>query len=283
MKRAILDTSTGCLDYFENPYDIKIIRFAIYFGEERYVDGVDLKAEGFYKRLKEEPESIPQSSQPSPGELLELFEGLIEEGYEEAIVTTISRHLSGVYNGILTVSKILEDRIKIHLFDTKTVCFPEGFYALEAARMTEEGKSVEEIFSHFENLQKNTKIYFAVDNLKYLVKNGRLSGASGFVANVFQIKPLLQVQPTGLIEVVEKIRTTRKALKRVAEKFVEESTGRKYHAYLVYTGNPDLKDYLKDEIHTLAGITDLVEIPCTPIVGCHVGGDAIGIGVFYED
>lgn len=283
MKRAILDTSTGCLDYYENPYDIKIIRFSIFFGEEKYIDGIELTAEDFYKRLHDQPEIIPQTSQPSPGELLELFEGLIEEGYDEAIVTTISRHFSGVYNGILTVSKILEDKIKIHLFDTKNVCFPEGFYALEAARMTQEGRSVEEIFSHFEEMQKNTTIYFAVDNLKYLVKNGRLSGASGFVANVLQIKPLLQVQPSGIIEAVEKIRTTKKALTRVAEKFVNESKGRKYHAYLVYTGNAELKDYLKQQLLLLGDVSGLLEIPCSPIVGCHVGGDAIGIGVFYEE
>lgn len=283
MKRIILDTSTGCLDYVDHPYDIRIIRLAVYFGENRYTDGLDMKAPEFYQRLKDEPDVIPQTSQPSPGELLELFEGLIEEGYEEAIVTTISSHLSGTYNGIVTISKILEDKIKIHLFDTKTVCFPEGLYALEAARLTQEGKSVEEIFEAFREMQKRTTIYFAVDNLKYLVKNGRLSGASGFVANVFQIKPLLQVQPSGVIEAVEKIRTTKKALVRVAEKFASETKGRKYRAFLVYTGNAELKEFLKEEIKNLAGVEGLMEIPCTPIVGCHVGGDAIGIGVFYED
>lgn len=283
MKRIILDTSTGCLDYVEHPYDIRIIRLALYFGTERYIDGLDMKAPEFFQRIKDEPNIIPQTSQPSPGELLELFEGLIEEGFDEAIVTTISSHLSGVYNGISTVAKILEDRIKIHIFDTKNVCFPEGFYAIEAARLTEEGKSVEEIFDYFEKLREKTKIFFAVDNLKYLVKNGRLSGASGFVANVLQIKPLLQVQPSGIIEAVEKIRTTRKALARVAEKFHEETEGRKFRAFLVYTGNAELKEYLKEEVKERTGITDMMEIPCTPIVGCHVGGDAIGIGVFFED
>ena len=283
MKRIILDTSTGCLDYVKHPYDIRIIRLAVYFGDKKYIDAVDMKVDEFFQRLKDEPDAIPQTSQPSPGELLELFEGLIDEGYDEAIVTTISSHLSGTYNGLITVSKILEDRMKIHVYDTRTVCFPEGYYALEAARLTEEGKTVEEIFAYFEELRKKTTIYFAVDNLKYLVKNGRLSGASGFVANVFQIKPLLQVQPSGIIEAVEKIRTTRKALTRVAEKFTNEVKDRKYKAFLVYTGNAELKEFLKEEIKRLAGIEGLMEIPCTPIVGCHVGGDAIGIGVCYED
>lgn len=283
MKRIILDTSTGCLDYVKHPYDIRIVRLSVYFGDEKYIDGIDMLADEFYKRLNEEPDIIPQTSQPSPGELLDLFEGLIEEGYEEAIVTTISSALSGTYNGLITVAKLLEDRIKIHVYDTKNVCFPEGYYALEAARLTEEGKSVEEIFEYFDSLREKTKIYFAVDNLKYLVKNGRLSGASGFVAGLLQIKPLLQVQPSGVIESIEKIRTTKKALKRVAEKFALEAEGHKYKAFLVYTGNASLKDFLKEEIKALMGEIELLEVPCTPIVGCHVGGDAIGIGVFYED
>lgn len=281
MPRAILDVSTGCLDYYKTEYDIRQIRLALYLGEDRYLDGEDIKADEFFKRLHDEPNLVPSTSQPSPGELLELFEGLIEEGYDEAFITTISSHLSGVYNGIVTVSKILEDKIKITIFDTKTVCFPEGKFAIEAAKMTKEGHTTEEIVKRLEEMRTKNRIYFGVDNLKYLVKNGRLSGAAGLVATMLKIKPLLEVQSDGRIVAVEKIRTTKKALERVAEKFVNDTANKDVEAYIVYTGNVELKEFLRKQLEE-RGIIGLIEVPCSPVVGCHVGPDAIGIGFFEK-
>ncbi len=80
--------------------------------------------------------------------------------------------------------------------------------ALEAAKMAKEDKSLEEIIEHMEYIRDNHTIWFAVDTLKYLVANGRLSGASGFVGSLLKLKPLLQVSKEGTIDSVEKIRTT---------------------------------------------------------------------------
>ena len=181
----------------------------------------------------------------------------------------------------MTVSKILEDKIKITIFDTKTVCFPEGKFAIEAAKMTKEGHTTEEIVKRLEEMRTKNRIYFGVDNLKYLVKNGRLSGAAGLVATMLKIKPLLEVQSDGRIVAVEKIRTTKKALERVAEKFVNDTANKDVEAYIVYTGNVELKEFLRKQLEE-RGITGLIEVPCSPVVGCHVGPDAIGIGFFEK-
>jgi len=282
MKRIIVDTSTGCLDYYPNKYDIRQIRILLYFDDKKYQDGLDMKADEFYDRLLSDEDIIPKTSQPSCGDLISFFENLYQEGYEEAIVTTLSSQLSGTYNGISLVAKELEDKIKIYTFDTKTVCFPEGLFALEAAKMTESGKSVEEILSRLEEMRSKVSIYFVVDSLKYLIKNGRLSNAAGFVASMLKIKPLLEVQRDGTIVATEKIRTIRRALDRVVEKYIEATKGKKAKPYIVYTKNIDLKNELKKRLIN-NGIEDFIEVPCTPIVGCHVGPDAMGIGFFIED
>ena len=85
MKRIVVDTSTGCLDYFNHGYNIPVIRINLYFGEESYQDGVDIKSEEFYERLQRE-KSLPQTSQPSIGYLYDFFNNLCEQGYEEVIV-----------------------------------------------------------------------------------------------------------------------------------------------------------------------------------------------------
>ncbi|MCR5786820.1 MAG: DegV family protein [Acholeplasmatales bacterium] len=283
MKRIVATTSTSCLDYYEHEYDIRTIRIKIDMGDHNFKDdGTEIKADEFFKKMNEDPHLVPRTSQPSLGELIEFFEGLADEGYEECIVTTISSKLSGTFNGISQAAEMLEDRIKIIPFDTKTVCFNEGFFALEASRMIKEGASTEDILARLDFLQKNVRIFFAVDSLECLVKNGRLSGAAGLLGKLLKIKPLLEVEPDGTIQAIEKIRTTKKALETLCDYFKEYTNGHNYYAYIVYTGT-ELKDFFVNVLKESLGLENLDERPCSPVVGCHVGPQAIGLGIMLKD
>jgi EDD domain protein, DegV family len=249
---------------------------------ELLADGTEIKAEDFYAKMTADKHLVPKTSQPSIGELMELFEGYAEEGYEEVIVTTISSKLSGTYNGICQCAKMLEDKIKIYPFDTKTVCFIEGNFALTAARMIEEGVETKDILKRLEEMRNENFLMFAVDSLECLVKNGRLSGAAGFLGKYLKIKPLLGLCEDGSIQAIEKIRTTKKALEAVCDHFKEYTKGHKFEAYIIYTGD-ELKDFFVETIKEKLGLENLVESPCSPVVGCHVGANAIGLGCFLKD
>lgn len=281
-KRIVCTTSTSCLDYYKHDYDIRTIRIKIDMNGQLLDDGTEIKAEDFYSRMQEDKHLVPKTSQPSLGSLLEMFESLYDEGYDEVIVTTISSRLSGTYNGIRQCAEMLEDKMKIIPFDTKTVCFIEGKFALEAARMIKEDIPTDQIIASLENLRKNNKIMFAVDSLECLVKNGRLSGAAGFLGKCFKIKPLLEVFEDGTIQAVEKIRTTKKALEGVCDRFLEYTKGHKYEAVIAYTGT-ELKDFFVETIKEKLGLENLLETPCSPVVGCHVGANAIGLGIILKD
>lgn len=281
-KRIVCTTSTSCLDYYPHNQKVETIRLKIDINNELSDDGTDILADDFFKLINEDKTIMPKTSQPSLGVLLDYFESLANQGYEEVIVTTISSKLSGTYNGICQCAQMLEDIIKIVPFDTKTVCFSEGCFALKAAMMIEEDKSTEEIIEKLERMRENNKIIFAVDSLEYLVKNGRLSGAAGFLGKMFKIKPLLEVFEDGTIQAVEKIRTTKKALDSVCERFLEYTKGHEYFAYIAYTGT-ELKEYFLKSLKEMTGIESLLETPGSPVVGCHVGGQAIGIGIFLKD
>ena len=112
------------------------------------------------------------------------------------------------------------------VFDTKSVAYPQAKIALDAAKMLEEGKSLEEVIKHMEFIRDNHTFWFSVDTLKYLVKNGRLSGASGFVGSLLKIKPLLGLTKEGKLESLEKIRTTAKSTARVIEVFLNDIEGK---------------------------------------------------------
>lgn len=115
-----------------------------------------------------------------------------------------------------------------------------------------------------------------------LSKNGRLSGAAGFLGKYLKIKPLLGLCEDGSIQAIEKIRTTKKALEAVCDHFKEYTAGHKFEAFIVYTGD-ELKEFFLETIKEKLGIENIIESPCYPVVGCHVGPNAIGLGCFLKD
>lgn len=282
-KRIVASTSTCCLDYYEHSHDIRMIRIKLEINGKLYADGTEMPADKFYKMLEDDPTLIPKTSQVPIGELLEFFEGLYAEGYDEVFVTTISAKLSGSYNGIVAAAGMLADKMKIETYDTKTVCFNEGMFALRASEMIEAGASFDEVRAALDHMAENNMIMFAVEHLDFLIKNGRLSNAAGFGANLLQIKPLLEVQSDGEIRSIKNIRKITRALDEVAQRAKEYTAGHKdYFIYYVATTTERL-EYLKEATKLALGENDFPFMPCTPIVGCHVGNGAIGIGIFLND
>lgn len=279
IKRIVADTSTGGLDFYPHPHNIKIVRINLLIEDNVYRDGIDITANEFYDLLRRRPDLVPKTSQPSVGDMIDFFDNLYNEGITDVFLTTLSSELSGTYNSAHLASLEMKDKMNIEVYDTKTVCFNEGLFALEAEKLLNKGASFEEIRKHLDEFRSKNTIFFAVDTLNYLVKNGRLSGAAAFVGKLLKIKPILQVQDTGKIVAIDKIRTIKKALEGISQKVLDFTQGREYSAHIIYTGNPSLKQHFLTTIKEELGLSDLFESPSTPVVGCHVGPDVIGIGI----
>lgn len=283
MKSCVVDTSTGGLDYYESAHQVKIIRISIFMDDKAYLDGTEMIADDFYRIMRENPSLVPKTSQPSVGEIIQFFDALFMQGYDSFFVTTIASVLSGTYNAIKMAAQELADRMTIRVFDTQTVCFSEGLFALEADKMLQSGKSFDEIEALLTEMRKKNTIFFAVDSLTQLVNNGRLSGAQAFVGTLLKIKPILQVKETGHIVSIERIRTIKLAFRSIASKVRNYTEGKPFDAYILYTGNPKLRDYFVNVLKAELGLEGLYQAPSTPVVGAHIGPDVIGIGVFIKD
>ena len=232
--------------------------------------------------MRENPDMVPKTSQPSVGEIISFFEDLYKQGYDEIFVTTIASVLSGTHNVITLAAEELKEKMNIRVFDTKTVCFSEGLFALEADKMLHMGKSFDEIEERLSEMRERNTIFFAVDSLTQLVLNGRLSGAQAFMGKLLKIKPILQVQESGHIVSIEKIRNIKNALASIASKVQAYANGRAFDAYILYTGNPKLRDFFVETLKEELGLENLYEAPSTPVVGAHIGPDVIGVGVFIK-
>jgi DegV family protein with EDD domain len=280
-KIAIVACSNSCLDYFDYDYDIPIFRSTLHLGDEDYLDYVDISADEFYQRLEEDKSVFPSSSYMPLGQMMEIYEELVEKGYNKVIVISISKEMSGIYNASQIAGNQV-DGIEVIPFDSKTLAYPQAKMALTAAKMANEGHTVEEIIHELEYIRDHNKIYFAVNTLTYLVKNGRLSNASGFIGNTLRIKPLLTISKDGKVETVEKIRTFHKAVDRLLEKFFEETRDKTIEPFVIHANNPEVRDMIIAKLKEQdPSLTDVFSMPLTAVVGAHAGPKTIGLG-YYE-
>lgn len=281
-KRAVIATSTGCLDYLNlTDENLRILRMKINMNDDTFNDFVDITAEEFYDRLKTDTTLVPHSSMPSPGELLELLEELEKEGYEEVLVITISSQLSGTYGVCQGALNSYEGKLKVHVIDSRNAAISEGWISLEALRLIKEEVPTEEIITYLNEIRINRKQYFMVDNLRLFVANGRLSGASGFIGSMFKIKPILEVNDEGKIVPFLKVRTQKKALRQMVDLVIEDC--KKLDDFVVTYDTSDNTEglaFIKEEMEKAFPGYKYYEAPITPVIGCHTGIGTVGIAYF---
>lgn len=277
-KIGIIVCGNSGIDYLDHPYDIDVFRSILMIRDEEFTDFIDITAEDFYKRLKSEKDLVATTAQTATGVMVETIEKMLGKGYEEILIITISSMLSGTYSGAVMAANMI-DHDHIHVFDSKSVAYPEARMALDAAEMAARGKSVEEILKHLAFIRDHHGIYFSVDTLKYLVKNGRLSGASGFVGGLLKIKPLLMLTEDGRVESIEKIRTSSKSLNRVVEKFLEDIEGKDVEAFIIHAeADSRVEDVKKELKKRKSDLGELSVYPLTPVVGAHAGPGVVALG-----
>ena len=231
-------------------------------------------------------EKFPTTSQPPVGELVELYESLADEGYD----TVISIHLAGTISGFVrtletTVKDAVSDRINLIPYDSKITVLLMGYLAIEAARMAQNGADLDDILKRLDHVRDTIDEIFVVDDLQNLVRGGRLSNASAFIGSVLRIKPLLTFDDeSDKIVAFEKVRSSKRALKRAEDLFDERIKGMDYPLRLIiFHGN--------DEAAALAWRDKLAknhpDCPIDisyfgPVIGTHLGEKALALG-WMED
>lgn len=263
------------IDYMIHDEEIRKFRSLLIIEGKEYEDFVDIQAEDFYKQLDENPDLNMHTAQTSTGLLVNMYNDMHESGYDELLVITISKELSGTYQNAVLAAGMVD--FPVHVFDSVSLTYVEALMAIRAKEMADKGSTLEEIITELEFIRDHNHIYICVDTLKYLVKNGRLSNASGLIGSLLKIKPLLEVSWKGKVETLDKIRTTKKARREMKRRFLEEVEGKDVIPFIIYTNNAKEVTEIKDEYEE-AGLKDMLVIPLTPVVGCHAGPGTMGVG-----
>ena len=288
-KIKIMCTSTGCIEYAPERYQslgIDIIRIHVFFNGKEYREGLDLDPVEFYQQLEtiEDPKNnLPKTGMPDTEEIMECFDRAIADGYDEVIVYVISSTLGGTYNKICLVAKEYEDRLKIHVVDTKITSFGEGMLAIKAAEYVAQGMSAEEILRETKWSMKHQKFMGIDGKLDYLIYNGRLKGGKAFMGQLLNICPVIHIAEDGEIVPLESVHTPKKALARTCEllkEIIGDRDPKDYLLWHVYTG-PSMVTMLR-KIEVKYGIqTNHEAVIMSPVSGCHNGPWLAGYGLFF--
>lgn len=280
MKTAILTDSTAYIPKeLRDRHSIHMIPLSVNFGTESYQEEVDMTAEQFYTKMNERKD-LPTTSQPPTGMFVELFEKLAEE-YDAVLSIHLSSGISGTYSGAVTAATMV-DHIKVFPFDSEISCMVQGFYALEASQMANEGKRPEEILARLEKMKQSMRAYFMVDDLTNLQRGGRLSGAQAFIGSLLQVKPILHVDDKMIVP-FEKIRTRKKAINRVNELFKEDAEKNKpMRAVVIHANRSDEAEKMKREIEDKYPHVECLVSYFGAVIGTHLGEGAIGLGWYMK-
>lgn len=190
---------------------ISVVPLSVDVGGKIHRDGIDLTHEEFVAHLKQG--AFPKTSQPPIGAFQETYQPLLDSGHE-IVSIHIAPQLSGTYNAASQARNAL-DSGAIHLVDSTTVSMGTGFLALEAAELAQRGESAAEIAKQMSARAQDQRLYATLESLEYLRRGGRIGRAAAMLGSALQLKPIIQVR-NGSVEPVERVRTYRRALTRLA-------------------------------------------------------------------
>jgi DegV family protein with EDD domain len=280
MRTAILTDSTAYIPQeIREKLNIHMIPLSVTFGTETYREEVDLTAEQFFAKVKAHSE-LPTTSQPPIGLFVEMFEQLAKE-YDAVISIHLSSGISGTYQGSVTAGQMVEG-IQVYSYDSEISCMMQGFYAIEAAEMAQAGKSPEEIIARLDEMKRSVRAYFMVDDLSHLQRGGRLSGAQALIGSLLQVKPLLHFVDKVIVP-FEKIRTRKKALKRMEELFAEDAKlGVPMRAVIIHANREEEARAWKEELQQMYPHVEFFLSYFGPVIGTHLGEGAMGFGWYKK-
>ena len=272
MIKIVTDSTADVPQELMERYDIRTVPINIQFGTETYQEGIDIDRPTFFRKLEE---VMPTSSQPSPGQFVEVYKELVEQGHSVLTVVITSKH-SGTYQSAVLAKSMLPEA-DIEVFDTLSISIGTGYQVLAAARAAEEGKSMGEIIQLLEGIRSRMFLYLTPSTLKYLQRSGRVGRLSGALASLLSVKPIIKVED-GVLEAFQNVRTRGKALDRLVELTAEAvGTAEPVKFGIPHAEVPDEAEKLRQRLESTFNCDEMIVVDLACSLTVHGGPGVIGI------
>lgn len=275
-KVAIVTDSTCDLgNEIVEKYNIYVLPLYVNFEDRSYRDGVDITTQELFKKV-EEVGLIPKTSAATPADYHNLFQRLINEGYD-IVYSGIGSQLSGSYQIVNLVTKEFpEDRI--FLVDSENLSTGIGLLLLKACQMRDKGMSAREIAEEMKKITPKIRCSFVVETLDYLHMGGRCSGTARFIGTMLGVRPLIQVV-NGKMEAKKVIGPMRRGLERMISVYRKDFEEGVVDEDFLFITCPDDKnyDFVYNKVKTINNVKNLYHTNAGCVIGSHCGPGCIGI------
>ncbi len=277
MIKIVTDTTAELPHAYCHAHEIDVIPQIIRFGEETFLEGVEMDEAEFLRRLKTSP-VLPGTAAPAPGLFDTAYRAAAEHGQ-----TILSIHPSREVSGTVTsanAARSLYPQADIRVIDTRTIAGCLGEMVKLAVEWRDAGLTADQIEARLTALIPRSRTYFLVATLEYLQRNGRIGGASRLIGSMLQIKPILQLT-NGRVEPLDKVRTYQKALERLKE-LISTECPRTPDARLSVMHADVAADaqQLCADLRAALKIEEIPVYPIGPAITTHGGPGILAVGFF---
>ena len=277
MKLAVITDSSAYLSAETlQREDLYVLDIPVNIDGEEYVEGINLTAEEFYQKMAQASE-LPKTSQPSIAKLDEILTSLKEQGYTHALGLFLSSGISGFYQNIQYMIDEYEG-LTIAFPDTLITSAPLGIMVESVFNWRDQGDDFAIIQDKLAIQISHTSAFIMVDDLDHLVKGGRLSNGAAILGNLLSIKPILYFNDQGVIEVYEKVRTEKKATKRLIEIIKEATASGQYRIIVIHGNALEKAEELRQHLLESGVGTDVSLATFGSVIGTHLGAGSIALG-----
>lgn len=284
MKTAIVtDSNSGIFPDQGKELGIFVLPMPVILDGKEYFEGVDLTHQEFYQRM--EAGADASTSQPAPGDVLAMWERVLDEGYDEIVHIPMSSGLSASHATALGLAGEFDGRVQV--VDNHRVSVSQYDSVMDALALVKEGLDAKAVRAELERGGMDSVIYLGVDTLKYFKKNGRCTAATAALGTVLNIKPLLKCDGERF-DAVAKIRGVAACRKRIGECAAEAARELAEKGYPVSIGiagsfaDPEEEAQWVEQIQEAVSPAAKVSFHYEPLsfsVTCHTGPNAFGVGI----
>ncbi len=270
------DSNCGITPSQAKKLGVYVVPTPFFIGGELYLEDITLNRTSFFEKLEEDVEI--STSMPAPGDILELWDKLLEE-YDEVVHIPLSSGLSSACNTALMLAQDYDERVVV--VNNQRISVTQKSSVMDALHLIEVGKTAAEIKEILETEKLEASIYITVDTLKYLKKGGRITPTAAAIGSVLNIKPVLQIQGEKL-DSFSKVRgwkAAKKTMIEAAKKDLEERfAGENMAVYAVASSDCDL-DSWTEEVQQAFSEYKVDKDTLSLSVSCHIGPGALAIAV----
>ena len=280
---AIVTDSIACLppDLVER-YHISVVPLNFYAGGRIYRDGVNITPSGAYELFLDDPKAF-KTSAASPADCLEAYREASQHA-SNILCVTLSAKLSVIYDVTQNATEQAKDELpgsSIQVLDSKTAAAAEGFIAMEAARVAEEGKDMAEVLKTAEEMRDKVDLVAYMDTVRYIYRSGRIPKVAAVAGSMLNIKPLFTFS-SGKPHFIGAVRNRERGLERLLEIIRKKTGDSPLHAAVMHVYAQEQAEMLKERISSEFNCAELWVTEFSPLMGYACGTGTLGVAFYPE-